>query len=78
MKDTPRHEPNPKFGQVTAPVPIGLAATMLGVSVDTVRRWADDGIINSNRTVGGQRRFELTEIERVKRGEPREQGAAAS
>ena len=51
---------------------------MLGVSVDTVRRWADDGIINSNRTVGGQRRFELTEIERVKRGEPREQGAAAS
>ena len=78
MKDTHRHEPNPEVGQVPAPVSIGLAATMLGVSIDTVRRWADEGVIDSNRTPGGQRRFEVAEIERVKRGEPREQGAAAS
>ena len=51
-------------------VPIGVAATMLGVSVDTVRRWADDGAILSQRTAGGQRRFTLAEVDRVKNGEP--------
>lgn len=48
-------------------VPIGTAARMLGVSVETVRRWADAGQINTERTLGGQRRFSVAEIERVKR-----------
>jgi molybdopterin-binding protein len=34
---------------------IGQAAEMLGVSVDTVRRWADAGELPSTRTTGGQR-----------------------
>ncbi len=34
---------------------IGQAAELLGVSVDTVRRWADAGDLPSTRTAGGQR-----------------------
>jgi molybdopterin-binding protein len=34
---------------------IGQAAELLGVSADTVRRWADDGRLPSRRTPGGQR-----------------------
>jgi molybdopterin-binding protein len=34
---------------------MGQAAELLGVSVDTVRRWADDGRLQTTRTSGGQR-----------------------
>jgi molybdopterin-binding protein len=34
---------------------IGQAAELLGVSVDTVRRWADGGRLATRRTSGGQR-----------------------
>ena len=34
---------------------IGQAAELLGVSVDTVRRWADAGRLGTRRTHGGQR-----------------------
>lgn len=34
---------------------LGQAARVLGVSVDTVRRHADDGRLGSERTPGGQR-----------------------
>ena len=34
---------------------IGQAAELLGVSADTVRRWADDGRLPTARTEGGQR-----------------------
>jgi molybdopterin-binding protein len=34
---------------------IGEAAELLGVSPDTVRRWADDGRLATTRTDGGQR-----------------------
>jgi molybdopterin-binding protein len=34
---------------------IGQAAELLGVSVDTVRRWADDGRLPTRRTAGGHR-----------------------
>jgi molybdopterin-binding protein len=33
----------------------GQAAALLGVSVDTVRRWADSGKLRTRRTDGGQR-----------------------
>jgi excisionase family DNA binding protein len=46
-------------------LPIGTAARLLGVSVDTVRRWADDGKIKGQRTAGGQRRFPRSEIDRL-------------
>jgi molybdopterin-binding protein len=34
---------------------MGQAAELLGVSVDTVRRWADGGKLRTRRTSGGQR-----------------------
>ena len=34
---------------------IGQAAELLGVSADTVRRWADDGRLPTRRTTGGHR-----------------------
>lgn len=41
---------------------IGLAADVLGVSVDTVRRWADAGRLGSERTPGGQRLVDGVEL----------------
>lgn len=46
-------------------LPIGTAARLLGVSVDTVRRWERDGKIKGRRTMGGQRRFPRAEIDRL-------------
>ena len=34
---------------------MGDAANLLGVSVDTLRRWADNGRLQTSRTDGGQR-----------------------
>jgi excisionase family DNA binding protein len=38
------------------------AAALIGVSVATIRGWADQGRLPSHRTVGGHRRFELQEL----------------
>ena len=46
--------------------PLGLstsqAANALGVSLGTIRRWADMGYLESYRTPGGQRRYTRYEI----------------
>ena len=39
------------------------AARELGVSLGTVRRWADMGYLRAYRTPGGQRRFNAEQIE---------------
>jgi molybdopterin-binding protein len=46
-------------------VRIGRAAEMLGVTVDTVRRWADAGRIETVRSAGGQRLVPVEEVTRV-------------
>lgn len=48
---------------------VGAAAARLGISVDTLRRWADRGQIASTRTPTGYRRFTEAEVERVLAGE---------
>lgn len=44
---------------------LGAAASLLGVSTDTLRRWADAGRVRSFTTPGGHRRFARPELERV-------------
>ncbi|MDE0606108.1 MAG: TOBE domain-containing protein [Acidimicrobiaceae bacterium] len=44
---------------------MGEAAQLLGVSVDTVRRWADQGRIETQRTTGGQREIDGPELARL-------------
>jgi molybdopterin-binding protein len=44
---------------------IGRAAEMLGVTVDTIRRWADNGRIQSVRSEGGQRLIPIDEVTRL-------------
>ena len=46
-------------------VRIGRAAEMLGVTVDTVRRWADERKLEVVRSDGGQRLVPIEEITRV-------------
>ena len=44
---------------------IGEAARILGCSVDSLRAWEAAGTIAAERSVGGQRRFRLSEVQRV-------------
>lgn len=44
-------------------VSIGKAADMLGVSIDTLRIWEEQGKISPVYTQGGHRRYKVTEIE---------------
>ena len=44
---------------------IGQAAELLGVSVDTVRRWADEGDLAVVRTSGGQRLVNGVDLARM-------------
>ncbi|HET7472522.1 MAG TPA: TOBE domain-containing protein [Candidatus Limnocylindrales bacterium] len=46
-------------------VRIGRAAEMLGVTVDTVRRWADEGRLSTTRSSGGQRLIPIEEVTRL-------------
>ncbi len=44
---------------------IGEAAELLGVGVDTLRRWEADGRLTTARTEGGQRLVALGEVSRL-------------
>ena len=48
-----------------ASIRIGRAAEMLGVTVDTVRRWADTGRLRTVRSKGGQRLVPIGEVTRL-------------
>jgi molybdopterin-binding protein len=48
-----------------APIRVGLAAEMLGVSVETLRRWEADGRLSMTRSDGGQRLIEIGEVARL-------------
>lgn len=43
-------------------VPIGEAARILGVSVDTLRRWEKDGVLIPARTLKGHRRYSRADL----------------
>ena len=44
---------------------IGQAAAVLGVSVDTLRRWEDEGRLAAGRSDGGQRLVPMDEVRRL-------------
>ena len=44
---------------------IGEAAKMLGVRVETLRRWEREGKLATQRTAGGQREVAATEVARL-------------
>jgi molybdopterin-binding protein len=44
---------------------VGQAAEMLGVSVETLRRWEAAGRLRMARSAGGQRLVEVTEVTRL-------------
>lgn len=46
---------------------IGKAAELLGVSADTVRRWADSDRLATERTTGGQRLVDGADLARLAR-----------
>ena len=41
------------------------AAKMLAVSLSTLRKWIMDGNLTEIRTIGGHRRFKLSEIKNI-------------
>jgi excisionase family DNA binding protein len=47
---------------------ISQAASFLGVSLSTVRRWSDAGVLPGYRTPGGQRRFNRAQLEEFVNG----------
>ena len=44
---------------------IGQAAELLGVGVETLRRWEEDGQLRTIRSAGGQRLVSLAEVSRL-------------
>jgi molybdopterin-binding protein len=55
------HEPEPAGGRVR----VGQAAEMLGVTVETVRRWETEGRLRLERSGGGQRLVPIAEVTRL-------------
>jgi molybdopterin-binding protein len=49
----------------TPTIRIGQAAELLGVGVETLRRWELDGRLAMTRTDGGQRRVAIDEVTRL-------------
>lgn len=60
------------------PLRIGQAAAVLGVSVDTIRRWEDDGRIETARSDGGQRLVPMAEVRRLLDERPRKRHRIAA
>lgn len=46
-------------------LPIGKVAKMVGVRVETIRRWERNGKLNSIRSPGGHRLFKLSEVQNI-------------
>ena len=61
---------------------IGQAAELLGVSIDTLRRWEADGRLTTTRSAGGQRLVPIETVSALlaerRRSAPRRAAVAAS
>lgn len=52
-------------GRSERTVGLGEAAAIAGVSISTLRRWADEGRITAFRTAGGHRRFRVADLQQA-------------
>ncbi len=58
----------PKINKkLASKVSIKEAAIILGVSTKTLRRWEENGLLKSNRTAGGHRRYDISEVKAFKK-----------
>lgn len=46
-------------------VSVSAVAKMFGVHADTIRDWTEKGILKTQRTFGGHRRYSLSEIQQL-------------
>ena len=60
----------------TAKLTTKHVARLLSVSEATVKRWADEGVLTSEKTVGGHRRFGIESIAQFRRDKNLQGGAA--
>ena len=61
--------PMPRRASSASParlVRIGRAAEILGVGVETLRRWESEGRLHATRSTGGQRMVDLDEVRRLR------------
>ena len=56
---------------------IGQAASILGVSVDTLRRWEKDGRVAFSRSSGGQRTIDAADLRELLRQRAPQTGVSA-
>lgn len=54
----------------------GVAADLIGVHTDTLKRWAEAGRIEAFRTPTGHRRYRRSDLEKILEPVRREQGTA--
>ena len=59
---TPR---NPASRRAAPGLRIGQAAELLGVGVETIRRWESEGRLRTTRSAGNQRLVPVTEVSRL-------------
>jgi molybdopterin-binding protein len=59
------HETHGRGTSEAAPLRVGQAAEMLGITVETLRRWEADGRLQSTRSSGGQRLVPIAEVSRL-------------
>jgi molybdopterin-binding protein len=57
--------PKKRTEPIDTSVRVGEAAELLGVSVDTLRRWTASGRLRMRRSAGGQRLVALSDIRRL-------------
>jgi len=50
---------------IAARIRVGQAAEMVGVSVETLRRWESEGRLRMERSAGGQRLIAIDEVSRL-------------
>ncbi|HET8671757.1 MAG TPA: excisionase family DNA-binding protein, partial [Candidatus Saccharimonadales bacterium] len=67
--------PNPGRIMRTATLTTRHVARLMSVSEATVKRWADDGVLTSEKTVGGHRRFGIESIAQLRREKNLQGGA---